>query len=110
MKLTRRNFIGTSAFAGSFFIGGCAASKSARGGRRPAPSERVTLGVIGCGGMGRANMDALLQDPRVQVVKYRWQFDNSKSGFSTIHCCMYGVRKIKCFPVLSTDSYKQIIS
>ena len=69
MKLTRRNFIGTSAFAGSFFIGGCAASKPARGGRRPAPSDRVTLGVIGCGGMGRANMDALLQDPRVQVVK-----------------------------------------
>ena len=89
MRFSRRNFIGTSVFAGSFFIGGCASSGGVKGGRRPAPSDRVTLGVIGCGGMGRANMDALLQDPRVQVVKVCDCVAGTPEGVPALHLFGY---------------------
>jgi len=35
---------------------------------RPAPSGRITMGIIGCGGMGNGNLDAFLNLPDVQVV------------------------------------------
>ena len=61
---SRREFLGgVGAFP--FVFGGCASAATAR---RPLPSERVTLAIIGCGTMGRGNMEAFLQDPRVQVV------------------------------------------
>ena len=66
-KVTRRFFIGTGATAllgsGCCHFGACGATV-----RRPKPSERVNLAVIGCGTMGRGNMEAFMQDPRVQVV------------------------------------------
>ena len=65
MKTTRRSVIlGSAAFLSGvpslFAIGSTSP-------RRPAASERVSLGVIGCGGMGWANTQVLLADPRVQV-------------------------------------------
>jgi len=37
-------------------------------GRRPAPSERITLGLIGCGNMGKGNAESFLSLPDCQVV------------------------------------------
>ena len=66
-NISRRFFIGTGATAllgsGCCHFGACGANV-----RRPKPSERVNLAVIGCGTMGRGNMQAFMQDPRVQVV------------------------------------------
>ncbi|MDO5318614.1 MAG: Gfo/Idh/MocA family oxidoreductase [bacterium] len=64
---SRREFLaGIGAFP--FVFGGCASLFDTAPVRRPLPSERVTLAIIGCGTMGRGNMEAFLQDPRVQVV------------------------------------------
>src|ERR1035437_10279983 len=35
---------------------------------RPAPSNRITVGCIGLGGMGNGNLDGFLGDPRCQVL------------------------------------------
>ena len=62
--LTRRHhlqqLLGTTALAPFSIL---AQDKS-----RPAPSERVTLAVIGTGSQGTTDMKAFLQDERVQVV------------------------------------------
>lgn len=65
-NFTRRDFMSASVAAAPFFIGACAGVGPVSA-RRPAPSERINLAVIGCGGMGRANMNQFLQDKRVQV-------------------------------------------
>lgn len=39
-----------------------------RAGGRPAPSERITLALIGCGGMGNAHLDAFLRKTEAEVV------------------------------------------
>ena len=66
--LTRRQFVkraGATAAAPYFLPSlGLAAQDAAR----PAPSERITMGVIGCGGMGRGDMNQFLDMPDVQVV------------------------------------------
>ena len=66
---SRRGFLKAAAVASPFFIGGCAnlCAASYPPGRRPAASDRINLAVIGCGGMGGANLNQFLQDPRVQV-------------------------------------------
>ena len=66
MKLTRRSFLEASALAAPFFISGSVSAKPSP--RRPAPSERVALGVIGCGTQAHANVPTFLQDPRVRIV------------------------------------------
>src|SRR4051812_24104784 len=35
---------------------------------RPAPSNRITMGVIGCGGMGNGNTDSFLGHSGCQIV------------------------------------------
>jgi predicted dehydrogenase len=35
---------------------------------RPAPSNRITLGVIGCGNQGMNDIRGFLRDPRIQIV------------------------------------------
>ena len=64
--LSRRTFLQSAAAAVPLFAGGCCIGAN-RAARRPSPSERINLAVIGCGGMGGVNMNQFLQDPRVQV-------------------------------------------
>ena len=64
MQISRRAFLGGSLALGA--LGGCATGYGTP--RRPQASDRVTVAIIGCGTMGRGNMEALLADPRVQVV------------------------------------------
>lgn len=61
-RLTRRRFLITGAAA-------IAASGTARATRaRAAANERITMGVIGIGGMGRFDMGMFLTQPEIQVV------------------------------------------
>lgn len=65
-NVSRRRFIATSAaaMAAPYII---PTSVFARPGRF-APSERINIGLIGCGGMGRANLFAMISKPEVQIV------------------------------------------
>ena len=65
-NITRRNFIGQTALvtlaAGTFpFI------RSARAGE-PGASEKIRLGVIGCGGMGQVDLTDFVANPEVECV------------------------------------------
>ena len=65
--INRRAFLGTAA---TLTAAGLATPRLALGGQtstRPAPSGRINLGLIGCGGMGRANLDACARQPDVVV-------------------------------------------
>ena len=64
--MNRKEFIGMGALAA--ICGGCGSFNigTARG-RRPAPSDTLTLAVIGCGPMGGWNLTPFLRDPRVRV-------------------------------------------
>jgi len=57
MELTRRKFLESSA-----------ALAAAQGVARPAPSDRITVGVIGCGARSHELMQAILQHPRAEIV------------------------------------------
>ena len=71
--MRRRNFIRTSAAAAGAVVAHSVApsiipaSALGRAGR-PAPSDRITMGVIGTGNQGTGNMLRFLNDERVQVV------------------------------------------
>ena len=54
MKVTRRSFLQLAAGCSGFTI------LNANAFGKPAPSNRITLGMIGLGGMGTVNMDAFL--------------------------------------------------
>jgi predicted dehydrogenase len=64
VKLTRRSFLATAAVAPF----GC--SRPAPGPEQPpvGPAEKVTVGFIGVGKMGRAHVAALMERPDVQAV------------------------------------------
>lgn len=64
--MQRRHFIksSASAMAAPTIIPATAIGQ----GDRPAPSERITLGVIGLGGMGNGDMNALMRHQDVQVL------------------------------------------
>ncbi len=72
-RITRRDFLGRSSRASAAAMAALAAGlePSARlfGGpaTRPAPSDRIRLGVIGAGGQGRADLGAFLKIPEVDV-------------------------------------------
>ena len=59
--LTRRDFVkvGAASVAAPTII---PASALGRAGR-PAPSERITMALVGCGGMGRGNLNGFLGMP-----------------------------------------------
>ena len=62
---SRRRFLQSSlALSATGFLPGAALGLEGR----PAPSERVTVGLIGCGARGFANLEELLKLPDVQVV------------------------------------------
>lgn len=67
--MNRREFLKSSAFMSLFAAGGCSVFNIGRKNpRRPLPSERINLAVIGCGTMGAGNMSGFLKDKRVQVM------------------------------------------
>lgn len=63
--ITRRQFLRHS--AAGLAAAPLAATLATRG-QEPAPSARVTMGCIGCGGQGTGDMNVFLNDPRVRVV------------------------------------------
>ncbi|MGH2270596.1 Gfo/Idh/MocA family protein [Anaerohalosphaeraceae bacterium U12dextr] len=69
-KINRRSFLrkASAAFAGAvgfpYLISPSALGKNGY----IAPSNRITMAAIGCGSMGRGNMDSFLQIPEVQIV------------------------------------------
>src|SRR5262245_11999655 len=71
-KMLRREFIAQSASAAAAglllpALSSCAGPAQARV-RRPKPSERVNLGVVGFGTIAFATVPNFLADPRVQIV------------------------------------------
>ncbi len=64
--LSRRGFLSAAALslAAPRFLTRSARAQEAR----PAPSERITIGCIGMGGMGTANLNTFLELPDAQVV------------------------------------------
>jgi predicted dehydrogenase len=64
--LSRRKFIGatTTALAGISLV-----PRHVLGGPKyVAPSEKINIAIIGCGGRGRQNIDALVDHPDVQII------------------------------------------
>lgn len=72
-SFNRREFLTTSALAAAgvatlpSLLTSCASPARARA-RRPAPSDRITLGVIGFGTIAYSTVPNFLGDPRVQIV------------------------------------------
>ncbi|HMP79167.1 MAG TPA: Gfo/Idh/MocA family oxidoreductase [Pirellulaceae bacterium] len=69
LSTTRRRFLqtasgGAAALAIPYFV----PATSLGFGLRPAPSERIVMGAIGCGGKGRHNTSMFLNQPDVQFV------------------------------------------
>ena len=60
MTTSRRQFIGSALAGGAFLIGRSVAFGAA-------PSKTLSVAIIGCGTMGRGNMDAFLRDRRCRV-------------------------------------------
>lgn len=84
--LGRRRFLATTArAAGAALVGPWIIPGSARGaGARPAPGNRITLGLIGTGRQGLlVNLPALLHEEDVQVVAVcdvdRWRMDEARA-------------------------------
>src|SRR5438046_7028155 len=65
-KISRRHFIATTAaaLAAPTFIPASALGKSGR----PAPSERIVIGIVGWGMMGPGNTKGLMAEKDCQVV------------------------------------------
>lgn len=66
-KITRRNFLGKTALAG-LAAGTFSAPfiRVARAGE-PAASDKIRIGVIGCGGMGQGDLKCFFLNPEVEV-------------------------------------------
>jgi len=62
LKATRRQFLG--ALGAPLIVSAASIGRD----EKPAPSKRITVGVIGCGNMGLGDIRGFLGDPRVQVV------------------------------------------
>ena len=65
MTINRRQFIASAAFAGG---APAIVSNAVLGADKTAPSERVNIGVIGCGSRGYNLIDEFLQHPDCQIV------------------------------------------
>ncbi len=63
-RLSRRQFLGTAAAAAPMIV---PASVFGRPGR-PAPADRIGIGLIGCGGQGNSDMGGFLNMAEAQVV------------------------------------------
>ncbi len=78
--VSRRMFIGSTAAAAAGFT---LVPRHVLGGTKfVAPSDKVNIAIVGCGGQGRTNMRALLQQPDVQIVALADPIESeSLSGF-----------------------------
>ena len=65
-KLSRRDFLKTSAAAGAAFAMPAIVPSSVLG--AAAPSNRITIGCVGMGGQGTWNMNGFLHKPHAQVL------------------------------------------
>jgi predicted dehydrogenase len=66
MKVNRRNFIGSAAAASAAFT---IIPRYVLGGENHvAPSDKLTIGYIGCGTQGLREMTTLITDPSIQIV------------------------------------------
>ncbi len=63
---TRRSFLGTTAAAAATWAGAHTYSAEARA--NPGPNETINMGLIGCGGQGRAVMAGHMLCPEVRVI------------------------------------------
>lgn len=85
-RVSRRRFIRVAAVAASPMI--VPGSALARG-RRAAPSDRITLGVVGLGSRGFNLIDAFLNEPDAQIVAIcdvdRHHYRDRKWGQGTAH-------------------------
>ena len=69
MKMTRRNFLGSSALASAPFFIGCSTTPRYAPVRRLGPNDTVNVAIIGCGLIAKGtNVPGFLQDPRCRVV------------------------------------------
>lgn len=66
--MTRRRFLGAAAAAGVVAAPHLIPSSARGAGGTAAPSERITVGMIGRGGMSRGHLNRLLRNPDVQVL------------------------------------------
>jgi predicted dehydrogenase len=64
-RTTRRDFLKTAA---ALAVPCIVPARALGRARRPAPSERITLGLIGLGNMGSGHLETLLGFPEVQVL------------------------------------------
>lgn len=64
VPVNRRGFLRTSTVAAGTLYGGLVVSRAL--GQTARASERVRLGVIGCGGMGRGDLDTFFLNPEVE--------------------------------------------
>ena len=68
MKMTRRNFLGSTALAGAPFFIGCSTTPRYAPVRRPGPNDIVNVGIIGCGLIAKGtNVPGFLRDPRCRI-------------------------------------------
>src|SRR5262249_55106905 len=64
--LTRRNFIRTTTLAAAGFS---VVPRHVLGGPKfVAPSDKINLAIVGCGGQGQTNVRALFQQEDVQII------------------------------------------
>ena len=78
MKLPRREFIRNGALATAAFT---ILPRHVLGGpKHIAPSDRVNVATVGCGGMGRANLMALASQNLVAMCDVDWAFVDSRFG------------------------------
>ena len=86
-KINRRKFMGTAAGASLAFT--IVPGKVLGGPGRVAPSDKLTLGYIGCGTQGLREMIPLLENPAIQIVAV---CDPNKFTTDYIDWSPYGIR------------------
>ena len=68
IRSSRRQFLGSVSTAAALSAAPCFIPATSLGYGRVAPSDRIVMAAIGCGGKGKHNTKAFLKDARVQFV------------------------------------------
>ena len=85
MSISRRRFV-TSTTAGIVGAGAALRGRTAEqsSGQTVAPSDRVRVALVGCGGMGKSNLRNFVRMPEVQVVAVCDVWDHNRAGAARI--------------------------